>query len=75
MSASRDELHHLIDGLPDDQVAAVVADVKRRMARPPSDENWPPEFFNIVDGSEIPSDVGENVDLHLAALGFGRDFL
>ena len=29
MTAHRDELHHLIDGLPDAQVELVLADVRR----------------------------------------------
>jgi NADPH-dependent glutamate synthase beta subunit-like oxidoreductase len=30
MSDSRDELHHLIDSLPEEQVEQVLADVRRR---------------------------------------------
>ena len=36
MTASRDELHHLIDELPDHQVVAVAEDLRRRThVRPP----------------------------------------
>lgn len=32
MSESRDELHHLIDSLPEEQVEQVLSDVRRRTA-------------------------------------------
>ena len=31
MTADRHELHELVDALPDDQVARVLADVRRRV--------------------------------------------
>jgi hypothetical protein len=71
MSASRDELHDLIDGLPDDQVAAVLADLKRRtaprLARSTKAFSW---VGMIKDG---PTDASsrEAIDAVLAQ-GFGR---
>lgn len=67
MTAAREELHKLIDALPDDQVAAATVDVRRRAA------HWPPEFFGIIDGADTPNDVASNTDHYLAAYGFGLD--
>ena len=33
MSAERDELHDLIDALPDDEIVWVLAEVRRRIPR------------------------------------------
>jgi hypothetical protein len=75
MSANRDELRDLVDELPEDQVALAIADVRRRLPQAKKEQSWPPEFFGIIDGSETPADVAANVDLYLAAYGFGRDSL
>lgn len=69
MSEARSELMHLIEGLPDDQVNAVLADVKRRTQPAPKTERpWPPTWFGAIDG---PSDLSERFDGYLAE-GFGR---
>ncbi|MCW2842500.1 MAG: hypothetical protein JWN22_416 [Nocardioides sp.] len=53
MSANRDELIHLVEGMPADQVAVLLADAKR-LAGSKSRGTWPPEFVGMVkDG---PSD-------------------
>ena len=75
MSESRDELHHLIDSLPEEQVEQVAAELRGQLAVVDPTSQWPPEFFNIIDGSGMPTDAAENVDLYLAAYGFGRDSL
>ena len=75
MTADRHELHELVDELPEDQVASAIDDVRRRMPKPEPERPWPPAFFGIIDGSEAPTDIARNVDLHLAAFGFGRDSL
>ncbi|MGH8861028.1 MAG: hypothetical protein ACRDVG_07300 [Jatrophihabitantaceae bacterium] len=75
MTAARDELRRLVESLPEDQVAAVADDLRRRAAAAEPAGDWPPEFFGIIDGSEAPTDVAANVDLYLAAYGFGRDSL
>lgn len=51
MSVDRNELHELIDKLPEDQVASAADDL-RRLPKPELSRDWPPEFFNIIDGSE-----------------------
>ncbi|MGL5826755.1 MAG: hypothetical protein ACRCYU_18385 [Nocardioides sp.] len=62
------ERHELLDELPDGQVAAALADVRRRLPQSP-------EFFGVVEGADIPTDLARNVDDYLAASGFGRDSL
>ncbi len=74
MTAERHELHELVDELPDDQVAAALADVRRRLPRNDG-EAWSPEFFGIVKGADLPADLATNTDDYLAASGFGRDSL
>ena len=44
MTANRDELTHLIEGLPDDQVEVVLADV-RRLVTKTSEGEWPPKVL------------------------------
>lgn len=65
MSTSRDELHDLIDGLPDDQVAAVLAEVKRRTAPRSPRTTEPFEWFGMVDDPDVPKDGSENRDKYM----------
>lgn len=74
MTAERHELHELVDELPEDQVAAALADVRRRLPRS-EDRAWAPEFFGIVDGADLPADLATNIDDYLAASGFDSDSL
>ncbi len=74
MTAERHELHELVDELPEDQVAAALSDVRRRLPRN-NGEAWSPEFFGIVEGADLPADLATNTDDYLAASGFGRDSL
>jgi hypothetical protein len=59
VSAPREELHHLVDELPDDVVPAVLADLRARTARP-AGRRWPPAWF----GAGIANDphVSERID-------------
>ena len=59
MIAKCDELIHLIEGLPDDQVKALLADARRRpFAKPKT--TWPPKFVGMIkDG---PADGSTAVD-------------
>lgn len=74
MTAERHELHELVDELPDDQIAVVLADVRRRLPRG-EEIAWAPEFFGILKGEGLPADLATNVDNYLAAAGVGRDSL
>lgn len=72
MSEARDELRELLDSLPDDQVDAVLADVRRRtQPKPHSDRPWPPSWFGAIDRDDLPTDIARNHDKYLAESGFG----
>ena len=68
MSAQRDELHQLIEQLPDQRVPLALADV-RRLLEPSLDVAWPPPWFGAASGSR--RDIGRRHD-DLLAEGFGR---
>ncbi|MFT4295064.1 MAG: hypothetical protein QM582_06590 [Micropruina sp.] len=72
MSVERSELHELVDQLPDHEVAGMLADARRRLVDVTVGADWRPEFFGIVDGTGVPADVADNVDLYLAGYGFGH---
>lgn len=71
MSIARDDLHHLIDELPDDQLDIALAEL-RRFARPAT--RGPKAFAWIASGpaNNGRTDNAERVD-ELLAEGFGRD--
>lgn len=72
MSESRDELHDLIDALPDAQVDQVLADVRRRAQT----RSAPPEkafaWIGAGPANNGRSDNAQRID-ELLADGFGRD--
>ncbi len=70
VTANRDELIHLIEGLPDDRVDALLADARRLTAHKPKG-SWPPAFFGAGVSKDGSTDIGRNVDKYLAE-GFGR---
>jgi hypothetical protein len=49
MSAERDELAHLVQEIPDDQVPRALAAL-RRYVRPAGERPWPPAWFGIAPG-------------------------
>ena len=65
MTASRSELIKLIEHLPDDQVEAVLADV-RRIAADTSRGAWPPKFFGIGESDDGRTDNARRIDEILA---------
>ncbi|MDQ6523284.1 hypothetical protein RB608_06730 [Nocardioides sp. LHD-245] len=69
MTASRDELIHLIEGLPDDQVEVVLADVRRLTTAKPMGD-WPPRFFGIGASMDGRTDNARRAD-EILAEGFG----
>jgi len=69
MTAQREELLHLIEGLPDDQVEVVLADVRRLSDEQPRGV-WPPRFFGIGESTDGHVDNARRVDEVLAE-GFG----
>lgn len=72
MSESRDELHHLINALPEEQVEQVLADVRRRTT---PHEVPPAHAFAWIGAGPANNgraDNAQRVD-DLLAEGFGRD--
>lgn len=68
-TAERDELHRLVDALPDEEVPAALADVKRHVEPRVTDSAWPPSFFAGATAGN--TDTAPRVD-ELLADGFGR---
>jgi hypothetical protein len=68
MSAERDELKRLVEDLPDEQVPAALAAIRRQHEQR-SGTTWPPSWFaSFASGRP---DLGSNHDDVLAE-GFGR---
>jgi hypothetical protein len=68
MSAERDELHELVEQLPEENVPGALADVRRRL-RVASGRAWPPAFFGA--GRAVRSDVAARSE-EILSEGFGR---
>jgi hypothetical protein len=66
VSAERDELIRLAQELPEDQVRAALAEVRKHL-RPAGDRSWPPAFFASAPGDGIAEQADE-----LLREGFGR---
>ena len=49
MSAAREELHRLIEELPEDEVPAVLGGLRSRL-RTPRNRLWPPAWFGAAPG-------------------------
>lgn len=74
MTAARDELHRLVDELPEDQVASLLADARQRatLQAPTSGGTWPPAFFGSIKSAKNGrTDNSRRVD-EILAEGFGR---
>ncbi|MEJ2579937.1 MAG: hypothetical protein P8Z68_12745, partial [Kineosporiaceae bacterium] len=63
MSGDRDELRRLVEELPEEQVLAVLAEV-RRQASPRWAGSWPPAWFGSIEADR--TDLARNCD-HLLA--------
>jgi len=71
MTANRDELIHLIEGLPDNQVDALLADARRRTAAKPKG-TWPPKFVGMLKDGPTNGSSPEYIDMVLSR-GFGSE--
>lgn len=71
MTANRDELIHLIEGLPDDQVDTLLADV-RRLAVVGARTTWPPAFVGMIKDGPTNGSSPEYLD-SVFAQGFGSE--
>lgn len=69
MTASRDELIHLVEGMPDDQVDVLLADA-RRLAGRKSKGTWPPRFVGMIKEGPKNGSSPEYIDAVLSR-GFG----
>jgi hypothetical protein len=67
VSGDRDELHRLVEELPDEQVPAVLAEVRRQIAPRPV-PTWPPAWFGAIEADR--TDIARHHD-DLLAEGFG----
>jgi hypothetical protein len=72
VDGEREELRRLVEELPDEQLPAVLNEVRRRLEPVPTstDANWPPRWFGAITSGG--SDLGRNHE-HVLAEGFGRD--
>jgi hypothetical protein len=68
VSAERDELRRLVEDLPEEEVPAVVADLRLRRASA-VDRPWPPSWFGAASGGR--TDTAARSD-ELLEDGFGR---
>lgn len=68
VSIERDELHRLVDDLPDERVPVALADLRRQRVPVPA-KAWPPAWFAFGEASR--TDIATNHD-DLIAEGFGR---
>jgi len=72
MSEHRDELHHLIDSLPEAEVERVLADVRRRTEPQPVPSDKAFAWIGAGVANNGRTDNAMRVD-ELLAEGFGRD--
>jgi hypothetical protein len=68
MSVQREELLRLVEELPEDEVPAVLDDVRRHL-RAVRDRSWPPAWFGAGEGRT--TDVAARSE-DLLTDGFGR---
>ncbi len=71
MTANRDELMHLIEGLPDDQVDVLLADARRLAGQKPKG-TWPPKVVGMIKDGPKDGSSKDNVDATLSR-GFGSE--
>ncbi|MEA5055498.1 MAG: hypothetical protein VB093_18935, partial [Propionicimonas sp.] len=64
-------LHRLVvDALPDNQVAPMLADLRSRLRAELAERPWPPAFFGMAVEKDGYTDLSERVD-EVLARGFG----
>jgi hypothetical protein len=72
VNGEREELRRLVEELPDEQIPAVLADLRHRLlpVAEPREVPWPPAWFNSI--TDERNNLGRNHE-DLLAEGFGRD--
>ena len=68
MTAARDELHRLVEQLPEDQVPAALIEMQR-LTSEAEPAPWPPAWFGAITAGR--ADISQRVD-ELLAQGFAR---
>lgn len=71
MTANRDELIHLIEGLPDDQVDVLLTDARRLAGQKPKG-TWPPKFVGMIKHGPKDGSSSDYIDATLSR-GFGSE--
>lgn len=71
VTASRDELIHLIESMPEDQVETLLADA-RRLTAAKRRATWPPSFVGMIKDGPANGSTPEYIDGALAQ-GFGSE--
>jgi hypothetical protein len=71
MTASRDELIHLIEGMPDDQVGMLLPDARRLASARPKGA-WPPKFVGMIKDGPKDGSSPDRIDATLSR-GFGSE--
>lgn len=67
MNAAHEELHHLVDELPEEQVPETLAVLRARRDR--GERSWPPPWFGAAEGRR--TDTAERAEEILRS-EFGR---
>jgi hypothetical protein len=68
MTVERDELHQVVEQLPDSELPGALAEVRRHLAVEGT-RRWPPAWFGAAEGKR--TDAARRSD-ELLAEGFGR---
>jgi hypothetical protein len=72
VSEQRDQLHHLIDSLPEEQLELVLVDVRRRAVPRPAPSDKAFAWIAMGPAKNGRTDNAQRVD-ELLAEGFGRN--
>lgn len=72
VTANRDELINLVEGLPDDQVEVLLADARRLVTRDEPKASWPPKFVGMIKDGPTNGSSPEHIDAVLSR-GFGSE--
>ena len=71
VTANRDELIHLIEGMPDDQVDVLLAGAKR-LTGSKRRGTWPPKFVGMIKDGPKDGSSPEYLDAVMSR-GFGSE--
>jgi hypothetical protein len=69
MTAARDQLHRLVEQLPDDKVPTALSELQRLSDEEKKPGTWPPPWFGSITAGR--SDISQRID-EILPEGFGR---